>query len=55
MKNLARPALLLALVVGSAILASAQGVSAEKIKNQPPSGGSDTFTSLDGRFTVALP
>jgi hypothetical protein len=53
-KNLARLALLLALVVGSAILASAQGVSAEK-KNQSPSGGPDTFTSLDGRFTVGLP
>ena len=54
MKNLARLALLLTLAICSAALASAQGVSVET--NSPPRpSGSDTFTSLEGRFTVALP
>ena len=54
MKNLAPLTLLLVLVAGSYAHASAQGFGVEK-KNPPALAGSESFTSIEGRFTVALP
>lgn len=54
MMKLTRLSLLIIIIISSTALASAQGFSVEK-NNPPPLTGKETFTSLDGRFTVALP
>lgn len=54
MQNLARLAFLLAAVLSALTHASAQGFSVES-KSPPSLTGSESFTSLEGRFTVALP
>lgn len=57
MKNLARLSFLLAILVGSSALTFAQGFSVEKKKPPSPDSlkGADSFMSLEGRFSIALP
>ncbi|HEV7859850.1 MAG TPA: hypothetical protein VGO91_14635, partial [Pyrinomonadaceae bacterium] len=53
MKRLARFSLILTLLLGCSVLSYAQGFRIES--TLPPPLGSETFTSLDGRFSIALP
>jgi YD repeat-containing protein len=54
LKYLARKAPLIALLIIFSAHAFAQGFRVES-KTPPPANGSETFTSLEGRFSVALP
>ena len=54
MKYLALLALLLTFVIGSYAPTLAQGFGVEK-KNPPTLTGSESFTSIEGRFTISLP
>jgi hypothetical protein len=54
MKHLTRYALLVALVATSPLLAQAQGFRVET-KSPPAPAGSETFTSMEGRFSISLP
>lgn len=54
MKNLAQYFLLAILITSSSLLAQAQGFRVET--NSPPAtAGAETFTSLEGRFSISLP
>lgn len=53
MRHFARYCLLLALVLGCSALALGQGFSVES--KSPAPAGSETFTSMEGRFTISLP
>lgn len=54
MKYLARYTSLLILFITCSVLTLAQGFKVES-KNPPKATGSETFTSLDSRFSIALP